>query len=111
MEMQTTTPPINYERLIAAIVRKLPPERRAQILAFARFIAYETFKPKNWTPGEDDAWLTDEYTENDARWEALLTSEVGQNVLDKLVDEALTDIRAGKAKPIAFIPEGELAPG
>lgn len=109
--MQTGLHPNSDEREIATIVRRLPPERSAQVLAFARFIAYETFKPNELQFLEDEEIFEDEGTENDVRWEAIFASEAGQTVLDKLADEALADIRAGKAKPMVFNVDSEIVPG
>ena len=110
MEKQDTDQLTNYERKLVALMRKLPPERGQQILDFARFIVYETFKTKDDQVLEDVA-LEEEYTENDQRWEALFASEESQNALDKLADEALADIRAGKASAMIFTPTGEISPG
>lgn len=33
------------EQQIMTIMHRLPPERKAQVLAFARFVAFETFEP------------------------------------------------------------------
>lgn len=59
---------------------------------------------------EDESGIEYTYTEADARWDALLASEEGQLVLDKLADEALADIRAGKVRPMVFTSDGEIAP-
>jgi len=45
---------------------------------------------------------------DDARWEALFASEQGQNALNKLADDALADIRAGRASPMIFTDDDEL---
>lgn len=93
MARQAQTQPTTDERKIAAIVRRLLPERSAQVLAFARFIAYETFKPDEIQFLEKEEIFEDVETENDAHWEALFASETGQNALDQLADEALAEIR------------------
>lgn len=96
MADQSTTPTSNDERKIMAIVHRLPPERKSQILAFARFLAFETFQTTDLDFLEE-ADFEDSYTEADARWDELLASEEGQRVLDKLADEAVSEIRAGNA--------------
>ncbi len=100
MVMHDVTQPSNYERKLLAIVRRLPPEQGQQLLAFARFLAYETFETTELDFLEEE--LEDAYTEDDARWDALLASEEGQLVLEKLADEALADIRAGTAQAMIF---------
>lgn len=109
MADQTTTPIGDEERKIMAIVHRLPPERQSQILAFARFLAFETFQMTDLDFLEETD-LGDDNTEADARWDELLASEEGQRALDKLADEALADIRAGKAKPMVFTEDGEISP-
>lgn len=103
-------PPISDERQIIAIVQSLPPERKAQVLAFARFLAFETYQTKDLDFVEGQAGFDDVNTESDARWDALLATEEGQLALEKLADEALADIRAGKARSMAITENGELAP-
>lgn len=98
------------EREIVAIMHKLPPERQAHVLSFARFLAFETTQTSEDTSSEEDVALKDDYSESDARWDELLTSEDGQFALDKLADEALAEIRSGKASPIVLTENGELTP-
>jgi len=109
--MQTEVQQSSDEYKIAAIVRRLPPERSAQVLAFARFLAYETFKPKELEFLEDEELLAERATEGDVRWEAIFASAEGQMTLDRLADEALAEIRTGKAQAMVFTTDGEIAPG
>jgi len=110
MMEQTAMPTITNEHEIVAIMHKLPPERKAHVLSFARFLAYETTQTAEYTFSEEDTALKDEYTASDAHWDELLTSEGGQSALENLADEALAEIRAGKATPIVFTENGELSP-
>ena len=95
---------------IIAIMRRLPPERKAHVLSFARFLAYETTQTPEYIFSEEDAALTNGHTAPDTHWDELLASESGQFALDKLADEALAEIRAGKATPIVLAENGELSP-
>lgn len=100
---------VSDEQEIMKIVHRLPPERKAQILAFARFLAFETFQtPDLATLEEID--FEDTYAEAAARWDQLLASEDGQLALDRLADAALASIRAGEASAIGFTEDGEIAP-
>lgn len=94
------------ERTILAILRNLPPERSRQLLTFARFLAFETYQTTELGFLEDE----EEYTENDARWDALLSSDAGQAALDRMADEALAAIRAGEGTPLRFTADDELRP-
>jgi len=52
-----------------------------------------------------------ESAEDDARWDALLATEASQRLLEKMADEALAEIEAGKATPMVFAEDEEIAPG
>ncbi|MEM7536763.1 MAG: hypothetical protein AAF639_31575 [Chloroflexota bacterium] len=54
--------------------------------------------------------MDENYTEDDRRWDGLLASEAGLLVLDRLVEEAMLEIEAGKGTSIVFTDGGELAP-
>lgn len=99
-----------YEHRLLSIVRKLPPDRRSELLTFARFLIVETYKADELEFLEDEADVDVTDTANSADWDALLASEEGQLALDKLADEALADIRAGKATSLTITDAGEIAP-
>ncbi|MCB0117201.1 MAG: hypothetical protein R2873_25480 [Caldilineaceae bacterium] len=100
---------VSDEQEIMTIVHRLPPERKSQILAFARFLAFETFQTTDLAALEEIDF-EDTYTEADARWDQLLASDEGQFTLDRLADAALASIRAGEASAIGFTEDGEIAP-
>jgi hypothetical protein len=109
MKKSTDSPAVSDEQEIMIIVHRLPPERKSQILAFARFLAFETFQTTDLATLEEIDF-EDTYTEADARWDQLLASEEGQLALDRLADAALASIRAGEASAIGFTKDGEIAP-
>jgi len=45
------------------------------------------------------------------RWDSLLATDESQALLEKLVDEALAEHRAGRTKPMAFSGSGRIVPG
>ena len=110
MTIQAAAQPSNYERKIVAIIRQLPPERGLQLLAFARFLAFETFQTTDLEFLEDESVIEESYTNADGHWDLLLDSEEGQLALDKLADGALADVRAGKTKVMVFTADGDIAP-
>ncbi len=62
-----------------------------------------------------DVWgeiitLLQEVAEDEV-WDALLSTDESQRLLETMADEALAQIEAGKSKPMAFTPTGEIAPG
>jgi hypothetical protein len=48
--------------------------------------------------------------EDDDRWDALLADDRSQTLLEQLADDALSDIEAGYARPMAFTVTGEISP-
>ena len=94
--METPIPITLREEKLIRIMRRLPPERIAQVIDFAEFLEFQT--------GQFDI------QESDAHWDTLLASDKSQLLLERLADEALAEIEAGHATPIAFTSEGELAP-
>lgn len=74
------------EQALIRIVRRLPPERASEVLDFAQFLEFQAAKA---------AERDQEYTEDDARWDALLATEESQRLLEKLADGALAEIERG----------------
>jgi len=100
--MNTTAETEKYERTLIQIVRRLPPECASEVLDFAQFLEFQAAKA-----GEGD----EVYTEDDARWDALLATEESQRLLEKMADEAVSEIEAGQARPMVFTEDGEIVPG
>ncbi len=95
-----------YERTIVDIVRVLPPDRAEQLIDFGRFLEAQILSDE-LLHDED----TDEITDDNVRWDALLGSAKGQALLEELAQEALSEHRAGRTKLMTFDDEGRLAPG
>jgi len=112
MTKQIAMPTVLDEEQLMEIVYSLPSDRKTQLFAFARFLAFETAQTNDTDAVllEEEADFLDGYTAADAQWDQLLTSEKGQLVLEKLADEALIGIRAGKATSIILSTAGELVP-
>ena len=96
-----------YERALIQIIRRLPSERVSGVLDFAQFLELQTVKVGT---GDQD------YTEDDARPDALLATEESQRLLEKMADEALSEIEAGQARPLTLehddmLPEYDFAGG
>jgi hypothetical protein len=100
--MNTTAQAEKYERALIQIVRRLPPERASEVLDFAQFLEFQAART-----GEGD----EAYAEDDARWDALLATAESQRLLEKMADEALSEIEAGQARPMVFAEDGEIVPG
>lgn len=89
------------------IARSLPPGRAAQLVDFARFLEAQYLEESmEW---QDES--VDRIEADNARWDALLASDESQALLERLADEALAELRAGKTRPMAFTDDGRLVPG
>lgn len=99
-----------HEQELIRVVRRLPPERVAEVIDFAQFLelrssaVHEDAQP-------NDVNIRSRIAEENARWDALLASAESQHLLEKMADEALAEIQAGLARPMVFTEDGEIAPG
>lgn len=100
MAKSETIEPATTEQELIEIVRRLPPERVAQVIDFAQFLESRMRQAHDAEPAGENA-----------RWDALLATDESQRLLEKLADEALADIQAGRASPIVLTEDGEIAPG
>jgi hypothetical protein len=91
-----------YERELLQVVRRLPAERVSEVIDFAQFLEFQMIRGAE---GEG------EFTEHDARWDALLATDESQRWLEKMADEVQADIEAGHTEPMVFTEDGEIAPG
>jgi hypothetical protein len=89
------------------IARSLPPSRAAQLVDFARFLEAQSMAESMERQDES----IDEIEADNARWDALLATDESQALLERLADEALAELRAGKTRPMAFTDDGRLVPG
>ena len=88
------------------IVRRLPPERVAQVLDFAEFLASRSKQQNGSDVVETDASAA-EATASDVRWDALLASDESQHLLERMADEAEAQIAAGQAQGMVFMQDGQ----
>lgn len=109
MESSSNPAPQSPEQRLLEVVRKLPPDRVAQVLDFAEFLARRNKQPNGSTVLDTEA-RTAEVTTGDARWEALLASDESQRLLERMADEAEAQIAAGQVQGMVFTEDGEIAP-
>ncbi len=53
----------------------------------------------------------DEIKQDNAQWDALFERDDAQDLLNKLVGEALIEYKAGRSKPLAFTDDGGMVVG
>lgn len=93
-----------YERTLVRIVRNLPENRAAQLVEFARFLEAQILSDVLMQDEEEGAIEAE-----NARWDALLATDHGQAVLEKLAGEALAEHRAGRTRPMSQDDEGRIS--
>jgi hypothetical protein len=108
METQAGSKPVAYEQKLIGIIRRLPPERVSEVIDFAQFLESQT---KTYQEELDEGASEQDISADNARWDALLATDESQRLLEKMADEALAEIQAGRARPMTFTEDGEIAPG
>lgn len=108
MTVQANSELATYERILVKVVRALPPNRATQLVDFARFLEAQALADYL---AQEDSTEFDEMLAENARWDALFATEQSQQLLEKMADEALTEHRAGKTRPMKFTSEGRIASG
>ena len=94
-----------YEQILITIVRTLPPNRVEQLVDFARFLDAQRLT-EQLAQTESRA----EIEADNAHWDALLSTDSGQTLLEKLAGEALAEYRAGNTRPMTFNDNGRIIP-
>ncbi len=107
MEIPTISKPVANEQKLVEIIRRLPPERVSEVIDFAQFLEFLTGQESML----DKEMSEEQISAENERWDALLATEESQRLLEKMADEALAEIQAGRARPMAFTEDGEITPG
>jgi len=110
METKSAFPIEEHEHKLIGIVRRLPPQRVSQVIDFAQFLELQIASTYGDDLLDEDESEEEIATEN-ARWDTLLATDESQRLLEKMADEAWADIQAGRARPMVFTEDGEIAPG
>lgn len=96
----------NQEQALIKIIRALPSLKVEELLDFARFLEAQILTER-LIQEEDVA----EIEADNERWDALLATNEAQTLLECLAEEALTEHRLAKTKPMLFSNEGRIMPG
>ena len=96
----------NQEQTLIKIIRALPPLKAEELLDFARFLEAQILTER--LIQEEDAA---EIEADNEQWDALLATDKSQKLLERLAEEALTEHRLAKTKPMLFSHEGRIMPG
>lgn len=95
----------SHERVLVEIIRTLPPDRAEQLMDFARFLEGQMLSEELLQ--DDEA---EKIEEDNAQWDALVGTDAGQVMLEKLAQEALAEHRAGRSRPMNIDEKGRIAP-
>ncbi len=96
---------MSYEHRLISIIKRLPPHCVSQVINFAKFLEFEIIRNRNDILTDE---TEEEIAESNARWDALLATDESQRLLEKMADEALAEIQAGRTRPIAFTDDGRI---
>lgn len=96
----------DHERTLIEISRALPPHRMEQLVDFARFLEAQILSEELL---QEESMA--EVEADNVKWDAILATDEGQALLEKLADEALAEHRAGKTMPMGFDSEERIVPG
>jgi hypothetical protein len=107
METQTVSKPAANEQKLVEIIRRLPPERVSEVVDFAQSLEFQSARKGV----QEEEVSEEEISAENARWDALLATNESQRLLEKMADEALAEMQAGRARPMVFTEDGEIAPG
>ena len=99
--------PITHEQKLLEIIRRLPTERVSEVVDFAQFLERQSTKEN----ALDEDMSEEEISAENARWDTLIATDESQRLLEKMADEALAEIKAGRARPLNFTKDDEIAPG
>ena len=97
--MQPTPQPSRHEQIVVKIMRRLPPERLAELVDFARFLEFQTMV-------QYEARL--EETVGNDEWDQLLARPEAKHLLHELAREARADYEAGQTTDINLTQDGRL---
>ena len=93
---------VTHEQTVLRIMRRLPPERVAELVDFANFLSALADKDHNETERDESA--------GDERWESLLAQPESKTLLRNMAREAAEDYRAGRTTDISVTKDGRLSP-
>jgi len=96
-----------YEQQLVSVIRRLPPHFVSQVINFAKFLEFQLIGNRNDILTDE---TEEEIAENNARWDQMLATDESQQLLEKMADEALGKIHAGRAEPIVFTDNGQIRP-
>ena len=109
MEIGITSQPTVYEQQLIRIIRRLPDDRISQVVDFAKFLEFEIRDVSNNLINQNET--EEEIAQENNQWDTLLARDDAQRLLEKMADEALSEINAGHAKPMIFTQNGQIEPG
>ena len=97
--------PIEYEKTIIAIMRRLPSERLPYLVEFARFLEFQTKHPL-----AEPQPLEPEPSQGDTQWEALLAQTQAKSRLREMAQDAREEYTSGNTTEIGVTDDGYLKP-
>ncbi len=94
------------EKVLLALVRRIPPERVEQIIDFARFVQLRIDRP------DFDSLILEDQVEEDrsseASWDKLFARPEAQSLMEEMALQALAEHDAGLTQDMEFDESGNL---
>lgn len=98
--MQTVPQSSPHEQIVLKIMRRLPPDRLAELVDFARFLDFQTIVQRE---------VQLEETAAEDEWDQLLARPEAKRLLHEMAREARADYQTGQTTDINFTQDDRLA--
>lgn len=102
MTTQTPSQPNRLEKALLEITHRLPPERLALLLEFARFLE---FRSKTGTESE----TAEQIEASESRWDELFARPESERALAQMLREARAEYQTNQTAPLEFDADNNLA--
>jgi len=104
MDSQVASQRSTYEKSIQHIMRRLPTERLASLVEFARFLEFEVEISRT----QEAIEVAETASAN--KWDELLAKPESKNLLRKMAHEAQAEYLAGESTEIKLANDDRLSP-
>ena len=105
MGTQTSPQRASYEKSIQRIIHRLPTERLASLVEFARFLEFEVTMVQ-----AKEEIAKEESLASTTKWDELLAKPESKTLLRKMAREARAEYLAGETTEIQLTNDDRLAP-
>jgi hypothetical protein len=94
------------EHTVISIIRRLPPDKIAHLVDFAKFLEFEYVRKNNGIVDKDNT----DTEEAEEKWDKLFAETESKRVMRDMAREARKDYYEGKTTDISVTEDGRLTP-